>query len=1116
MTKKGSPPGVKLITSALLLAFIAALALARPSFVSQHFEVYDYAGAGESYLRAVADKMESALAAVINRGASLAQPCSGGRYVVNIVRLSGGEMGFTKYSLAVDSAGRVKEACIVWVNLSASLSETMLRAAAYHEIVHVAQASYFRYASVAQSRPWYIEASAEGFGSALSGVCVWAPYYFVYGLYRYNPYRFTGADSRCYALGALYYWVLATGYSGMDAALRGSLSGDNVFSGWVNAAYLDFLLALPKGIMLCGSRYEPEFTRIYLPGGTWSAAVSIDGLSATYYRIELPAPGSVVVVAMGNVRSNILLGQPFITQNTSLLIALVNPGLEPTTANLTVYFRPPLEAKLVKGIYDAWSGSLELTIHVLHAGRPVTGLIEVDGIPVEAYNGYATFKLFGALWGEQVLKVSYAGAEARVRFNVAKPSVSLATHPTLYLASNGWGEIRVVLRNPGSVSVRTEVALESLPFLRSEPVQADVPTGDWSVGLRFNVTSTPAPTTLQVRVCYAPGDCAPLQLSVAPVELKLLQARYDSAANDTFVEALAEPAQLRLTAALKGLQGVAWFKYSTYYVGGITVSLPPPTIELIAQPQLVAPSWLMLLVNATVGFEGVRPAFDAHYTLRVIVNEAELGLVQLRWGDARTLSSLINLTYSGSTLQLAGLFVKPVLLSVPRPVLELESVDWLLEDAGIEVRAGIAVRGPCRFLILGREVSNETLTIERWLERGVGAVEIDLGFETLRLEMPRVELELRVPRIALAGLPVPVTLILQTTAKLNATVIVELGGKEVERLRVVKPGTGKLEAEIVLEPPDPGVYNVAARAWFANASARMIYVRVLGLKVEAPRFTLMGERADMRVHLFAIPSLSLPVNITVAGCGSPLEFALEANSTTSLGFNRVCTAVIEAKFLNFTARAAVQWDVLTLTFEEVLGHHEGGLIVPNGTLKPIALLANGTLAPAKALVNGQPLYVAQRPGGYLLRLEAELWGARNETVLTVYAVLERLYLRAAKLLEELGNPPYLANSLKLAIVSGRWETVGFFVETYSSARHASPEPLALLASTLAEKWAREGDETSLRTAQMLLASRAFIYAAIALGITALIIKRMSRSRPQSEGSEAEEPHREGLAALSAC
>ncbi|MEM3944513.1 MAG: hypothetical protein QXJ59_10555 [Thermofilaceae archaeon] len=67
--------------------------------------------------------------------------------------------------------------------------------------------------------------------------------------------------------------------------------------------------------------------------------------------------------------------------------------------------------------------------------------------------------------------------------------------------------------------------------------------------------------------------------------------------------------------------------------------------------------------------------------------------------------------------------------------------------------------------------------------------------------------------------------------------------------------------------------------------------------------------------------------------------------------------------------------MLTLTFERVLGYHEGGLIVPNGTLKPMALFANATPAPAKATVNGQPVYTVSKPGGYLVKLEAELWGS---------------------------------------------------------------------------------------------------------------------------------------------
>ncbi|MEM1929363.1 MAG: hypothetical protein QXH81_05290 [Thermofilaceae archaeon] len=1105
MSDEAAPSAVKLVAPALLLAFIAAVALAQPSYVSQYFEVYDYANAGESYLKAVATAMESALEAVVGRGGSLARPCSGERYTVNVVRISGGEMGFTKYQLAVDAAGRVKDACIVWVNISTGLSETMLRATAYHEIVHVAQASYFRYASVPQARPWYIEASAEGFGSALSGVCVWTPYYFNYGLYRYNPYRFAGTDSRCYALGAFYYWILASGYSGLDQALRGSLSGESVVSSWVNNAYLDFLLALTKGVTLCGTRYEPDFTRVYLPGGTWSTTVTIDGLSAAYYRIELPAPGPILVTVTGNVRSNIALGQPFTVQNTSLSMVLANPGFESTTVGVTVHYRPPMEAKLVQGSYDGWRRVLQLTIHVLYAGRPVTGLIEVDGIPVEASNGYATFSLTGVSWGDHTLRISYAGAEAGLRVRVARPAASLATHPVLYLTPTGRGEIRLLLRNPGDVSVKAQVMLEAPLFIWSEPLWVDVPQKDSSTGLPFTVVSSPDPATLTASVCYAPGDCSRLQLNVTPVELKVLRAHYDSAANRTLVEALAEPVQLRLTAAIEGLWGVAWFKHSTYYTGGLNVSIPQPIIELHARPELVAPSWLTLHVNATVGVSDHCPIFNVSYLLQAVVNGVPLGVVTLSCGDARALSTIINVTYSGASLLLTGPFVNPVLVSVPRPALEVLSADWFLDDFGSTVRTEVAVKGPCKFLIMGREVVNDTLTIEKRLEKGVRALEIDLEFEELRIEMPRVVLELSIPPIALAGLPIQATVALRTIARVNATVSILVSGGEVERIHLVKLDGEAIERVFSLQLPHPGVYSVVAQAWFANASASLIYVKVRGIRVETPIFALVGSRAPVRVLLYAEPSVPLTVNVTVTGCGYPLELAVDVNSTMQLEFNRVCTAVVEARFLNYTSTAATHWDVLTLTFERVLGYHEGGLIVPNGTLKPVALFANATPAPAKATVNGQPVYTVSKPGGYLLKLEAELWGVRNETTLTVYAVPEQLYLSALGLLEKLGKPPYFASSLKLAVVSGRWETVKLFVDTYISARQASPEPVALLASMLAEKWAREGVETYLSSAQTLLALRPVIYAVIIVAAALLIRKRAIRVKARKGSITGDQP-----------
>ncbi|MEM0093431.1 MAG: hypothetical protein QW753_03585 [Thermofilum sp.] len=157
-------------------------------------------------------------------------------------------------------------------------------------------------------------------------------------------------------------------------------------------------------------------------------------------------------------------------------------------------------------------------------------------------------------------------------------------------------------------------------------------------------------------------------------------------------------------------------------------------------------------MNATIRVDAQCPLFNVSYLLQVVVNGVPLGVVTLSCGDSRALSTIINLTYSGASLLLTGLFANPLLVSMPRPALEVLSVDWLLDGFGSTVRTEVAVKRPCKFLIMGREVVNETLTIERRLVKGARVFEVDLGFEKLRIEMPRVVLELSILPIALAGL----------------------------------------------------------------------------------------------------------------------------------------------------------------------------------------------------------------------------------------------------------------------------------------------------------------------------------------------------------------------------
>lgn len=133
--------------------------------------------------------------------------------------------------------------------------------------------------------------------------------------------------------------------------------------------------------------------------------------------------------------------------------------------------------------------------------------------------------------------------------------------------------------------------------------------------------------------------------------------------------------------------------------------------------------------------------------------------------------------------------------------------------------------------------------------------------------------------------------------------------------------------------------------------------------------------------------------------------------------------------MNYTVSTNVHRDVLTLTFERVLGYLDGGLPVPNGTLRLVALFANSTLAPAAALVDGQPQLVPREPGSYTLKLEAELWGARDETTVTVYAAPEEPYTSTIQLLGGLGEPSHLAGTLKQAVLSGRRGKIKALVDT---------------------------------------------------------------------------------------
>lgn len=519
-----------------------------------------------------------------------------------------------------------------------------------------------------------------------------------------------------------------------------------------------------------------------------------------------------------------------------------------------------------------------------------------------------------------------------------------------------------------------------------------------------------------------------------------------------------------------------------------------------------APSWLLLAVNATVSVGGACPAHPASYRVPVAVNGTLLGTALLRCGAAAVLGALLNATYgpraSVTLVERSGAALE---VSVPLPEVEARVVDWLLTDEGSTVRVEVSVRGPCRYVVMGREVANATLELEERLGVGDTGLALDAGFKRFALRAPPISLELEVPRIAPAHAPLKLAIALRTRASVNASAQVFLNGTPAASVRLLKGAGEEVRYELEVQPPGPALYNVTARAWFASASASVAYVLTRGLELTAPPFALLKRVAEVRVTLRAVPPLRLPVNVTVDGCERS-SFQAEANSSFKLSYAEPCTARVTASFLNLTARVEIRWDSLSLIPERLLGVLRGGFVVPNGTVTFAAYFSNGSRAPARVEVEGLPSFDASKPGSYALRVRAEYMGQVNETLATVYAAPEGLYRRASLALAELGEAPHLKAALEEAAVSGEWGRVREFVEAYELAKVRAGYgcPAALIAKRLAERWAVSGDEGALRASKALLASEIPLYLTAAALAAALVGRRL-RKRSASEGVKRRRP-----------
>ncbi|ABL79166.1 hypothetical protein [Thermofilum pendens] len=1095
--------------SRLLVAFLAVLlvalvrvAVSAPAYTSTHFEVYDSAGAGVAYAQSVAAELESAYSALSGSGASLAPPCSGSLYVVNVTQLPGGEGGYVRWTYYYDSSGRITSSCVNYIAIAPGLTSSTLRHVAFHEMVHVSQVSYFRYTAVPSSYPWYIEASAEGISSELSGVCGWEPYYFSNSLYSSNPYSYSGSAWQSYAYGAFYYWVLASGTSTVPGALSGSVSGSSVDSAWVDSTYVSFLLAIVKGVSICGSIYKPSFQSVSVTGTSTSFQVSLSGLSASYYSVSLPGPGMVTVSVSGNVRSNIALNQAFYESNSSLLLALVNPSTSSATYQVTITFSPPLLVKVSGGTFYPVDGRLSLQLYVTYAGQPVTGTVRVNGVDVQASSGYASVTLTNVTWGSVQLTVEYSGYSSTLSVALQKPSVTLYTQTPLFLSPSGYGDLVLKVSNPNQVAL-------SLPLVVRPPVNSSLAfqslsqtlslsPGDNTVRLSFSVTGAPAQGTGYVDVLTGSNDKVSVPFSVVPASLSVVKASYDGARGKTIVDVAVQPAALTVTVEVGGLGGKAAVPLSTYIVGVVEVSIPAPSASLSAKPELVAPSWFTARVSVSLSAQGSCPPYPVSYSLSLRVNGSDIGSAYFACGASKDVEATVNASRSDREVYLFVLNGNPswsAKVRVVPPTISASLVRWTVLGNGSIVEAKVAVAGPHKYLVLGRVLSNESFTLTRSLPAGVKALDVDTGFAKLRLEMPPVKVHVSAPEVVLIPNAVTVRVTVETEAVVKASLEVRLNSS-LQRELPVDTSLNRTSFVFELKPGAPGVYTLSVGSWFGGSEASFFYVVVKGVDVEAPPFVLVNEQAEVHVKLYVYPKLPIHANLSVAGCGVGEYRRILGNQSLTLRFDKACSAVVTVSVLNFTASRRIYWDYLNLALENVLGTLDGAPIVGNGTVTGRAYFANGSAVPARVKVDGEYSVTVAETGERVFRLSVEYLGWHNETTVKAFLVPATLYLKAVNVSRELGSPASLEERIRLAVVSGEWGSLSRALKVYEESREKAKaaDPLAMLAKSLSERWATEGDEKLIEYSDFILRYEVPIYASIALLAVAVLAARRLRRR----------------------
>ena len=997
--------------------FLVLVLLATVIYAAEttHFYAVNSAGAPDSFVQSALNYLEEAYSTYASMGISLAPPCAGAKYLVDITPGSGNELGYTSwwYTYYPDT-GYVTSACIRYIAIFYPAAQGWLRPTAYHEMAHVAQAAYAKYVNTISSNSWVLESHARAMEVKYGGGRCYADF-FTQSLYSRNPYSASGLDM--YAYFPFFLWLLDQ-YS-PSAALQNALSGRD-FS-WVNQRYVDYLKTLAKGQSLCGQFMRPQYADVDLSyGGRWQAAVQLDGLSAKYYRVRVPR-GAPVLIELSGAVSNLAVGHVFRSNNDTLLLAVVNPSTSATAATLSVTVAAELVIKVASATYYADSGTLEYEIkaalHYSGIEMPVEGWVTVNGSRINLAGGVGRGSVYIPGPGRYVLSVTVSGTIIFIPVNVAAPAVKVPAR--LYLTNSSRGVLRLEVENPGDAAfvTRLEISAPNTSFNYTRNLA--LKPGRTALDVAFGVRGEPGDITYSVLAAPDKWRVA-AKTAVVPLKVYVKSAHF----NGTYTQATFDYGIGNWTAAFTGLSGTVEIPYGDYVLATVNVTLPKPTLHAEIVPEVIAPGWWngTLRVSASVAC----PPYQAYYEVPTHINDTYVGAMRLTCPHTPVASTSIqfNTTKWRLTYVVETAVDSTVASASPQyPQLNATLVALYIAERPYAV-FNVSVAGPHRYLVAGRAVrGNSTIVLKVDVNECAREATLDLGFTAFRFELPTPSIFVEAQN-ALYPRPNNVTLRVELPQRvhINRTVAVYVNSTPLT-LRVTSGGAYTL----TFEPQAPGTYVVSTSLWckFANATAYSTVVR--GVKLTADKaFALLGEpiRLEVSVEWWPAQAPPPPVNMTLTGC-EDRQFTM-APGALGLRYDRQCTLTATASVANATAKAEVEVGCLN-----IVPH-----LQPVGyVLRRPVLTDPSQLRVAVANCDGLPISAdtsiewPRAYGSATVTVRATYRGRVNETQLYIayapdtyvkaMALAERLRPRATRLLQSMAES---------AALSGNWSAVERIVE----------------------------------------------------------------------------------------